>query len=117
MKCLFSIVLLVLVGCASRPVAKVAPMPIGAQWATVAGDIRAADTEPAPLRGCQWDWAGLPGEVVTFEVWASVDLVRWQLATNTTERIALFPEKPMEFYRVRSRNALGSVSDWATVSK
>lgn len=122
MRWLLSIALVVLAGCASRPVAKFPPIPprgpaLAAADTSAAAEARAASTLPDTLRGCQWTWDGLPGEEVTFEVWASVDLVQWQLATNTTARIALFPQKQMEFYRVRSRDALGSVSDWAPVAK
>jgi hypothetical protein len=104
--------LLVLVaGCAAQPVAK--SMASGSRKQVIIAEGYA----PAVLRGCEWTWEGYPGEVATFEVWSSLDLVNWSLATNTTEKAALFPEKPMEFYKVRARDDLGQVSDWASVPK
>jgi hypothetical protein len=69
---------------------------------------------PGVQRGCAWDYAG--ADQVEFEVWASNDLRTWRLATNTVEKIALFEQKPMEFYAVRSI-INGIHSDWAKVGQ
>jgi len=116
MKIICVFLALILAGCASRPASKTPPIPVAwmpLERATVAG---AASIEPVKLRGCAWDYyAAVPG--ITFEVWASTNLVDWVLATNTVEKIALFPVKEMEFYKVRAKDELGQVSDWATVAR
>jgi hypothetical protein len=67
--------------------------------------------QPELRIGPAWDYGELlPG--LYFEVWASLDLVHWVLATNTTEKAALFVVKPQEFYKVRAVLD-GMVSDWA----
>lgn len=102
-------------GCVSKP--KVIAPPIPTAWLPAArtATMEAADVLPAKLMGCAWDYAVVPG--ITFEVWASTNLVHWVLATNTVETVALFPVKQMEFYKVRARDEHGLVSDWATVRK
>lgn len=110
------LVAVTMLGCASRPVVKLPPIPT--VWASIerATTASVASVEPVKLRGCAWDYYdGLAG--ITFEVWSSTNLVNWVLATNTVETVALFPVKPMEFYKVRARDYLGQVSDWATVAR
>lgn len=107
---------LLLAGCASRPAVKTPPIPV--MWMPVerVGVASAASEAPPALRGCAWDYYAVRTGI-TFEVWSSTNLVNWVLATNTVETVALFPVKPMEFYKVRARDYLGQVSDWATVAR
>lgn len=102
-------------GCASRTAVRTPPIPVAFAMPERAAVAGAATVLPAKLMGCAWDYAVVPG--ITFEVWSSTNLVNWVLATNTTEKIALFPVKQMEFYKVRARDEHGLVSDWATVRK
>jgi hypothetical protein len=62
--------------------------------------------QPTRLIGCAWDYAPMPPGLV-FEVWSSTNLIHWYLATNTTEKIARFPMKPCEFWKVRARDTNG----------
>jgi len=112
-KWLVIICVLVIVGCAGKvtklppiPTAKVAPIP----------SVPPAALLPTKLMGCAWEYGEMePG--LYFEVWSSTNLVHWVLATNTTEKIARFPMKPCEFWKVRARDTNGLVSDWATTAK
>ena len=103
------------VGCAAKPVRRVHFPVLTIPRGFELSDASANAEEPERWRGCEWDYDGW--EPVTFEVWASTNLVDWVLATNTAAHKALFPPKKCEFYRVRTRDQFGQVSDWATVPK
>lgn len=120
LKLVIALLLLIVLldGCASRPKVKTPPIPVMPQLIERVRVARVTAAQaPVTLRGCAWDYDPLlPGMI--FEVWSSTNLVSWVLATNTTEKIALFPVKTMEFYRVRARDPdTGNVSDWATVRR
>lgn len=53
-----------------------------------------------------------PGTVT--ELWSSPDLENWTLAlTNSAGTVTLPADKPAEFFKIRNRDTLGQVSDWA----
>ena len=107
-----AILLIVLAGCSSTPLpSNPPPKTIKLPLRQVKAAVRLPD-RPAPAAiGVAWDYAAAAG---FFEVWSSSDLVNWRLATNTTEHIAIFDVKPMEFYLTRYRDANGILSQWAT---
>lgn len=110
------LVVVAVTGCASLPAVRPPPIPVTFSLPERAAVVGAATVLPAKRMGCEWDYDALePG--MMFEVWSSTNLVSWVLATNTTEKIALFPVKQMEFYKVRAKDEHGLVSDWATVRK
>lgn len=111
---LIACLVVLLAGCASGPATRTPPIPTVTHMADRPDVAEASSEDPVVLRGCAWDYDRTD---VTFEVWASQDLVQWTLATNTLAKIALFPVKQMEFYKVRARDELGQVSDWATVAR
>ena len=103
-----------LAGCAAKPAAVSLPSfsRLRERVHFEYSDAMASNTV-LPWMGCQWTYDG--PEPATFEVWASTNLVDWVLATNTVATRVLFPPKSCEFYRVRTRDELGQVSDWAKV--
>lgn len=95
------------------------------------GEVRQSDVAgglvggPGPARILTLIWdnpPNVPPGTVT-EIWASPDLVNWQLATNVPVTVSSLPssdfvgvpeDKPQEFFRVRYRTADGLTSDWST---
>lgn len=71
---------------------------------------------PSNKIGCAWDYGEQPPGLF-FQVWGSTNLVDWYWLTNTVSKVALFDQKPMEFYRVRAIDTNGLVSQWGTVGK
>ena len=55
-----------------------------------------------------------PGSFTT-EVWASTNLVTWQLKTNVsgTNHVTLAATNRQEFFKIRTRGTNGMVSDWS----
>ena len=58
-------------------------------------------------------WDNTPGLVA--EIWSSTNLVTWTLKTNVagTNRVTLPATNLAEFFKIRSRDTNGTVSDWA----
>ena len=102
-----------LAGCVVRPARVVHAPALAIPPGFSFNEAVAAAEGPALWLGPEWTYDG--PQPVTFEVWSSTNLVDWVLATNTVALRVLFPPKPCEFYRVRTRDELGQVSDWAKV--
>ena len=59
-------------------------------------------------------WDNAPGLVA--EIWSSTNLVTWTLKTNVagTNRVTLPATNRQEFFKIRSRDTRGIVSEWST---
>jgi len=112
-------VLAIAAGCHAKKRVVMPPIPVAKIYQVPSRIVDAATsaaTLPAKMMGCAWDYGEMPAGLY-FEVWSSTNLVHWVLATNTTEKIARFPMKPCEFWKVRARDTNGLVSDWATTGR
>ena len=72
---------------------------------------------PAPPRAITLLWdntTDAPGSFTT-EVWASTNLIAWQLKTNVngTNRVTLTADKAREFFKIRNKGTNGLSSDWS----